>query len=353
MAANSTRSFAIPQSGCGIPAAAQAYSVNVTVVPNGPLWLLTLWPAGQPQPAVSTLNSFGGTVVANAAIVAAGAGGAVSLFVTGQADVILDIDGYFDSSADPNSQSFYPAAPCRVADTRNPTGEFGGPSMFAGQTRDFPIPLGSCQIPPIATAYAMNVTAVPDGPLGFLTTSATGSPLPSVSTLDSWTGEVAANAAIVAAGTNQSVSVFATGPTDVILDISGYFAPPGYPGALSFYPLPQCRVADTRNPNGPFGGPEMAAGTARSFAIPAGGCNVPSTAVAYSVNVTVVPDGPLGFLTAWPTGAPLPDVSTLNSWDGSVVANAAIVQAGTNGAISVFVTDPTHVVLDINGYFAP
>jgi hypothetical protein len=39
--------------------------------------------------------------------------------------------------------------------------------------------------------------------------------------------------------------------------------------------------------------------------------------------------------------------------DGSVVANAAIVPTGTNGAISVFVTNSTHAILDINGYFAP
>jgi hypothetical protein len=36
-----------------------------------------------------------------------------------------------------------------------------------------------------------------------------------------------------------------------------------------------------------------------------------------------------------------------------VVANAAIVPAGTNGAIDIYVTNPTQVVLDINGYFAP
>jgi hypothetical protein len=71
------------------------------------------------------------------------------------------------------------------------------------------------------------------------------------------------------------------------------------------------------------------------------------------VNVTVVPDGALGYLSAWPAGAPQPNVSTLNSWDGSVVANAAIVPAGTSGAISVFATNPTNVILDINGYFAP
>jgi hypothetical protein len=97
----------------------------------------------------------------------------------------------------------------------------------------------------------------------------------------------------------------------------------------------------------------MAAGITRSFAIPASTCNVPSTAAAYSLNITVVPDAALGYLSAWQAGVAQPNVSTLNSWDGSVVANAAIVPAGTNAAISIFVTDPTHVILDINGYFAP
>jgi hypothetical protein len=49
----------------------------------------------------------------------------------------------------------------------------------------------------------------------------------------------------------------------------------------------------------------------------------------------------------------MPVVSTLNSPNGGIVANAAIVPAGANGAISVFATDATHLVLDINGYFAP
>ncbi|HXN47014.1 MAG TPA: hypothetical protein VN893_10270, partial [Bryobacteraceae bacterium] len=115
LAARSSRSFAIPSSGCGIPATAQAYSLNVTVVPAGLLSYLTLWPTGQPQPFVSTLNSFAGTVVANAAIVPAGTNGAVSVYVSDQSDVILDIDGYFDTAGSTTSYSFYPAAPCRVA----------------------------------------------------------------------------------------------------------------------------------------------------------------------------------------------------------------------------------------------
>jgi hypothetical protein len=224
--------------------------------------------------------------------------------------------------------------------------------MYAGQTRDFPIPLSSCDVAP-APAYSLNVTVVPDGSLGYLTLWPTGETRPYASTLNSWTGKVVANAALVQSGTNESVSVYASNPTDVILDINGYFGQPGSTGALTFYPVTPCRVADTRNPSGPFGGPEMTAGETRSFTIPSSGCSIPSTAAAYSLNVTVVPDGLLSYLTTWPAGSAQPYVSTLNSFDGSVVANAAIVPAGTNRAISVFVTNPTQVILDIDGYFAP
>jgi hypothetical protein len=57
-------------------------------------------------------------------------------------------------------------------------------------------------------------------------------------------------------------------------------------------------------------------------------------------------------LTTWPAGLStrMPNVSTLN-YAGSVVANAAIVPAGTNGAINVYVNFGTDVRFDINGYF--
>lgn len=122
---------------------------------------------------------------------------------------------------------------------------------------------------------------------------------------------------------------------------------------LVFVAVQPCRVVDTRGPAGIFGGPIMSSGQTRSFPIPNSGCGIPSTAQAYSLNFTVVPQGSLGYLTAWPTGQSQPVVSTLNSLEGRIVANAAIVPAGENGAISVFVTNSTNVVIDINGYFAP
>ncbi len=250
MTAASTRSFAVPQSGCGIPPTAQAYSLNVTVVPQGPLAYLSLWPTGQTQAQVSTLNSWGGITVANAAIVPAGSGGAISIYVTNPTDVIVDINGYFDAGNGANEYSFYPATPCRVADTRGAAGPFGGPTMTAEQSRDFAVPASGCGMPAGASAYSLNFTVVPKGYLGYLTTWPAGQAAPVASTLNSWTGKVVANAALVPAGTSGAISVYVSNPTDVILDTNGYFAAPGSAGALSFYPVTPCRVADTRNRHG-------------------------------------------------------------------------------------------------------
>jgi hypothetical protein len=68
----------------------------MTVVPQAPTsGYLSTWPAGGAQPVVSTLNALKGEVVANAAIVPAGEGSAISVFVTDTAQVVIDTNGYF------------------------------------------------------------------------------------------------------------------------------------------------------------------------------------------------------------------------------------------------------------------
>jgi len=105
--------------------------------------------------------------------------------------------------------------------------------------------------------------------------------------------------------------------------------------------LPGCRHAQRPRQ---FGGPELDGTNSHDFPIPLSSCPIPSTARGYPLNFTVVPPGDLGFLATWPAGQPRPNVSTLNSWTGKMVAN---------GAIDIYVTNPTQVIIDINGYFAP
>jgi uncharacterized repeat protein (TIGR03803 family) len=343
-------SFNLPQlaqqKGCANLAAAAAYSLNVTVVPSYFfLRYLTIWPTGEVMPYVSTMNSLDGRVKANAAIVPAGSN-AVSVYVTDTTDLVLDIDGYF-VQAGQSTLAFYPLPPCRVADTRNPKepSGLGPPYLTGGVPRDFPIlEASTCNIPNTAQAYSLNFTAVPHGLLNYLTVWPTGQSQPYVSTLNAPTGTVVANAAIVPAGTGGKVSTYATDDTDLIIDVNGYFAPPGQNG-LSLYPMVPCRVATS----GPFSGtlnpPVDVVGSP---------CGVPSQSEAYVFNATVVPVNVLGYLTLWPDGGIQPYVSTLNAYDGAITSNMAIVPAGNQGKVDAFAGyGLTYLNLDISGYFAP
>ena len=603
LAAGSTRAFSIAGGACGAPIA-PAYSLNITVVPPGPLTYLTAWATGQMQPYVSTLNSLNGAIIANAAIVPAGSTGQIDIYVSNSTHVVIDINGYFGSQS--SGLAFYPVTPCRVADTRTSS------AIPAQGTRSFSM-TGVCALPASAQAYSLNLTAVPPAALQYLTAWPTGQSQPFVSTLNALEGQIVANAAIVPAGTNGAVSVYVSDASNVIVDVNGYFAPPGDAGAVYFYPVTPCRIADTRssgNPNisivsgngqvvcpgcfspsfyyqpmvvlvsdangnpvpnatvnwsvgsglagvitqsnaatytattdssghsqatfqlsnfsltgnrlvssatanltastaaqfvsfslveglqdpfalstppvsanavqgtlltgqafsgqagttastpieigafneggqgvpnvgvflvdaltnGPtvqcstaaggaaaggagvvltdstgvatcypaFGGPPgsglfyvdiggaqssnaaqpasayetlpfspyqpstgqgsgfsftvtpgetgSSGGATRTFSV-AGSCGLPSTAQGYSLNMTAVPPGPLFYLTSWPAGQSQPLVSTLNDQQGQIVANAAIVPAGALGGISVFASDPTQLVIDVNGYF--
>lgn len=249
---------------------------------------------------------------------------------------------------------FIPVTPCRVVDTRNPNGAFGGPLLAAKVSRDFAIPAGSCNIPATAQAFSLNVTVVPSGSLSYVTVWPSGQTQPTASTLNSLDGRIKANAAIIPAGTNGAISVYATNNTQLVLDIDGYFVPENNSSALAFYPLTPCRVVDTRNPDGPLGGPFIGTKTSRDFPIVSSSCSVPANAAAYSLNLTSVPKNgqPLIYLTAWPTGQTQPTASVLNAPTGVITANGAIIPAGADGDISVYASNDTDVVIDINGYFA-
>ena len=347
LAASTPRSFPIPASNCGVPASAAAYSLNVTVVPQQYLGFLTVWPTGQAEPAISTMNSWDGRTKANAAIVPAGAGGAVSVFASNPADAVLDINGYFVPTTNPSALAFYPVQPCRISDTRWSPGQLGGPFIRGNASpRSLPILKASaCDIPSSAQAYALNFTAIPRTPaLWVFSAWPAGLNQPNISTLNAPTGTVVANAAVVPAGSNGGIDVWASNDTDLVVDIYGYFAPAGQNG-LSLYSSAPCRAFDTRKTLGMFSG-KIAANIVGSS------CGIPSAAEAFVLNATVVPSGPLWMLTLWPDGQPQPTASTLNAWDATATSNLAIVPT-TNGWVDAYAAGSTQLILDISSYFAP
>jgi hypothetical protein len=140
------------------------------------------------------------------------------------------------------------------------------------------------------------------------------------------------------------VEMYASNDSDLVIDVNGYFAP-AVSGGLSLYTLTSCRVIDTRSGSGRFSG-------TITTNVSASSCNAPSSAPAFILNATVVPPSALQYITLWPTGQSQPIVSTLNAPDGAAMSNMAIVPT-VNGSVNTFVSDPTELILDISGYFAP
>jgi hypothetical protein len=129
--------------------------------------------------------------------------------------------------------------------------------------------------------------------------------------------------------------------------------PTSGPLVAGYYTLTPCRVADTRDPAGPYGGPALAAGATRAFVM-AGPCAIPAEADAVAVNVTVTQPTAPGYLTLYPLGVARPLASTINYGPGQTRANNAIVQLGSGDSIAVSCgqsSGSTHLIIDVVGYF--
>lgn len=130
-------------------------------------------------------------------------------------------------------------------------------------------------------------------------------------------------------------------------------------GPFQYHSLTPCRVADTRNADGPSGGPILVDMGTRNFPVQ-GLCGVPVGATAVTVNVTAVGPTGQGYLTLYPSGIPRPVVSNLNFSAGEpALGNGAIVPLADQGMepldLAVFSRVATggtvHMVLDVTGYF--
>jgi hypothetical protein len=132
----------------------------------------------------------------------------------------------FDAAAGP--LGFYTLPPCRIVDTRQATGTYGGPSLQGnGAQRVFPI-AGQCGIPAGAKAVALNLTVVMPTAAGDVRLFPTGIGTLNLAAVDFRAGAVRANNAVLSLAGNPAGSLTAEsdingGTTDFLIDVSGYF----------------------------------------------------------------------------------------------------------------------------------
>jgi uncharacterized repeat protein (TIGR01451 family) len=276
------------------------------------------------------------------------------------------------SSTDPNSANNTAVATTQVSNTPGQAdlsitasdggieGRFGYPLTYTiAVTNAGPASVGGATVTDNFPAGLSGVT---------WTCSATGgSSCPA-----SGAGNLAAPVSLLSGGTATFVATgtVVAGTPSPLMDTATVAAPAGVvdptPGnnsstestvvaAIAFHTIAPCRLADTRDPVGPRGGPALAANAARAFPV-TGLCGIPPDARAVSINLAVVGPTDPGDLRAYPAGMAAPLASVVNFAPGVVRANNAIIGLGSGGQIAVQCDMPgntgtTHFLIDVNAYF--
>ncbi|MCU1368218.1 MAG: CobN component of cobalt chelatase involved in biosynthesis, partial [Ilumatobacteraceae bacterium] len=148
---------------------------------------------------------------------------------------------------------------------------------------------------------------------------------------------------------------FGAAAATLVAAIVGLVGPATAVEAGSFVGTAPARLADSR-PGGPTvdgvlsGGDARAAGSVTTVPV-AGRASVPATAAAVSLNVTVTDTAGPGYATVYPCGADTPTASNLNFATGQTIANAVVVKVGQGGAVCVYVSQATQLIVDVGGYF--
>ena len=250
-----------------------------------------------------------------------------------------------------------PVGPLRLLETRTGAGLGTVDGGFNGQGIRPPDSvlelgvIGRAQMPEWARSVVLNVTVTGALGAGYLTVYPCGQPRPTSSNLNYESGTTRAVAVVAQVGNNGAVCVYTQTPTQVVVDLTGYYA-----FGASFSATQPARLLETRV------GPEFITVDAQSIALGrlkggsitqvtvAGRAGVPLDAKAVTVNVTAINPSLEGFATVFPCGEPLPLASTLNFTAGAIVSNAAMVKVGAGGAICFFSNVETDAILDVNGY---
>ena len=97
-----------------------------------------------------------------------------------------------------------------------------------------------------------------------------------------------------------------------------------------------------------YTGEEPAAGQIVQVSI--GQALSPAVAVAAALNVTAT-EASGGFVTVWPCDQPLPTTSSLNLSPGLTAANLVLTKLSATGSVCLFTDAPTHLIVDLQGYY--
>ncbi len=264
------------------------------------------------------------------------------------------------SAAVPVRGTFTPVDPVRILDTRTGLGvadQHVGP-LGVGQVIELDVTdVGGVPADGVG-AVVLNVTVTEAVGNGYVTVYPCGFARPIASNVNFIRGVNAANLVTAKVGVNGRVCLFASNQTQLVADVSGWYADDfaSVPG-FRYTQLTPARIVDTRDGTGlgqrPIG--PLAAGEILAVTVPgAGGVPADGDVRAVTMNVTVADSTQAGYITVFPCDQVRPTVSNVNFDPANpTVANLATVRLSSTGQVCFFASTDTSLIVDVQGYFSP
>jgi hypothetical protein len=250
--------------------------------------------------------------------------------------------------------TYHPVVPVRLLDTRYGNGLTG--KLVAGTPRTFQITGrgGASNVPLGATAVTANVTVTNAGAASSVYLGPAQVAHPSTATINFNANDNTAYGSTIAidtvAGTMSVTYMAASGTTDLIVDVTGYFSPGT--GGDTFHAITPIRLLDTRTGNGVTKA-KAKANVPITFKLWNRG--VPTTAKAVTGNLTVVNSTRHGAVYIGPNPLTSPTTSTINFAKGQIRANSMTVPLSSTGTLSATFLAPNgykiDLVFDVTGYY--
>jgi len=354
----------------GIPANAVAVVGNATAVnfiSTGPHWI-TFYPSNEQRPNTSNLNFRDNQVMSNWFTARLGADGAFNIYSHASTHLVIDVAGYY-APPEPKGLYYHPLpASVRLFDSRSGANACDAPGNPLANNGIRTVKAhGTCfnaAIPASAQAIVGSATAINFLSSGFnwATLYASGDPVPKSSSLNFTANEVVSNWFTAKLSGDGKFNIYSRASTHFVIDVAGYFSnePVDENGmGLLYHPLAKpVRLLDTRSggqacnaPGIPLEGYGIASLTARGTCL---GETIPDSAKAIEGSATAVNFLSTGFnwITLYPFGTPQPNLSSLNFTANQIVLNWFTVGLSNDGKVSVYSQAPTHLILDLTGYFA-
>ncbi|MEJ7801084.1 MAG: DUF4331 domain-containing protein, partial [Ilumatobacter sp.] len=247
----------------------------------------------------------------------------------------------------PRAAEFVSVAPVRVLDTRDDGGQVGftGDKPADGAVVRVNV-TGNASVPDDAKAVAVNITLAENVGPTFVTAYNCDDARPTASNVNA--REISggtSNLALIGISGSGEICLYTLRSSHLIADIGGYL-----PSTSTITTVTPERLLETREEFGQVGytGTQPKAGQTITLNV-TGNAGVPADAKAVFVNVTSVDSIAPGFVTVWDCEGTRPTTSALNYEPGVVIPNFVAAPIGADGAICLYTSAGTDLLVDLMG----